>query len=110
MVEMISRWAWTSMDDGSGIGTTYVIGNVPDDAKFIDPPPEPSQGVYAVRYWYDEPNSVWVLKTDAWPSFFPEDYYAWDGSPRYTVDETDPLRNSWVLDPNAQPVEPPEET
>lgn len=108
MVEMITRWAWTSIDGGDGLGTAYQMGNVPSDAVFIDAPPEPWVAWNnQARYWYQRTSDEWLLKSDAEPATIPSDFYAWDWSYRYLVDETDPLRNSWVLDPNAQPVEPP---
>lgn len=102
------RWAWTSNDDGSGIGTIFVLGNVPLDIKIIGDPPEPSIGCdNNMRYWYDEPVDEWKLRDSAWPANWMPDHWAYDWSPRYEIDTTDPLRNSWVLKPDALPVEQP---
>lgn len=114
-----TRWVWTSDEEnypnGAGKGTAYQMGNMPMDLRFI-PPPEsvitaPGDAVQAwhgwMRYEYDHTDDSWKIRPDAEPVSLHEDHWAWDRSPRYEVDPTDPLRNSWVLKLDALPVEQP---
>lgn len=104
-MNVVDKFAWTSLDSGEGTGTVFVLGNLPEDAKFIPNPPAQSLDFMSVwRYWYNEPANTWLLKPDARPVTVPTDFNAWDGSERYEVDPSDPLRNTWVLKPDAEPV------
>lgn len=112
MVQYKYRGVFTSdgSNQGTGLGSVYFHQNVPEDAYYLpDVPGVYQDWEYNSRYtWYHD-DKEWRLKPDAMPATLPEGYWAWDGSLRYDVDPSDPLRNSWVLKPDAQPVEPPGE-
>lgn len=110
-----TRWVWTADEEnhpnGLGKGTAYQLGNVPMDLRFI-PAPEtavvtPGDRLIAwnsyMRYAYDHTDNTWKLSDTAEPASVPEDFYDTSFMPRYDIDPNDPLRNSWVLKPDAGP-------
>lgn len=107
------RFAFTSDGDNQGIvggGFVYKQLNTPSDAYLLPDPP----GAYndydtgAARYRWHHDEKEWRIIPDCWPSTAPSDLWAWDYSLRYDVEPNDPLRESWVLKPDAEPVEQPQ--
>lgn len=96
---------------GEGKGTIVGVQNTPSDAYFIphNPPSSLQDFDNGMRYWWSDAAKDWVLHENARPDHVNPDHWAWDWSERYEVDPSDPMRNSWVLKPDAQPVEPPQE-
>lgn len=108
------RYYWTSTTPAGGprspsVGMIIALPMTPSDAYFLpDVPDAMMDADYQQRWFWDDINKAWTIYPDALPTSRPDDFYSWNWQERYVVNSDDPARDSWVLKPDAEPVEQPE--
>lgn len=107
------KYGFTFDGDNQGIeggGSTFHLNNMPSDVYFLPDPPGAMRDIFydALRYQWFHDDQEWRIVPDCLPSTYPADLWAWNGEWRYDVDPNDPLRENWVLKPDASPVTQPD--